>query len=141
MEGEQRVGSERLGRQYNPAAPEGAVVEQYPRLFRKAYAGFLLLNSRPRREGSEDIVHNGAAGTSEDDDPVEDEEDVIPAEGEPTSGRVVVGDAEELLGVVAGDGEEGVGEEEGGEEVQRNAWQMGQSEWSRQETAREIVPI
>jgi hypothetical protein len=117
--------------QYHPAAPESAVVEQYPRLFRKAHAGFLPLNARPRREGGEDIVHDGAAGASEDDNPVEDEKDVVPPEGEPASGRVVVGDAEELLGVVAGDREEGVREDEGGEEVQRKAWQTGESEPSK----------
>ena len=86
-------------------APEEASVQEDPGLFGEADFGFLFVNARVRGDRGEDVVHGEAAGAREDDDPVEDEPDVVPAEGESIGGGVVVGNAEELVRVVAGMGE------------------------------------
>ena len=70
-----------------------------------------FLEAQGRGERVEDVVHDGAAQASEDYEPVENEEDIIPAQGKSASGGIVVGDAEELLGVTASIGNECVYEE------------------------------
>lgn len=55
------------------------------------------------------MLHEDTAQTGENDDPVEDEEDVIPTQSIRASGRVVVGDLEELLRMVTGRRVNGVG--------------------------------
>jgi len=81
-------------------------------LLSKPDSCFLLCNSCPCSYWCEDVVHDGAAHACEHDDPVEDEEDVVPAKGERASRIIVVGDAEELSGVVAYSREGHMGEEE-----------------------------
>lgn len=73
---------------------------------------FLIRDPCPSSYWCEDVVHDGAAHAREHDDPVEDEEDVVPAKGERASRFVIVGDAEELSGVVAYSREGHMGEEE-----------------------------
>jgi hypothetical protein len=81
-------------------------------LLSKPNSCFLLCNPCPRSYRCEDVVHDGAAHAREHDDPVEDEEDVVPAKGERASRFIIVGDAEELSGVVADSREGYMGEEE-----------------------------
>ena len=85
----------------HPAGPECAIVQEDPSLLSKPNSCFLLCNPCPCSYWREDVVHDGAAHAREHDDPVEDEEDVIPAKGKCTSRFVVVGDAKELSRVVA----------------------------------------
>lgn len=73
---------------------------------------FLLCNSCPCSYWCEDVVHDGAAHAREHNDPVEDKEDVVPAKGERASCFIIVGDAEELSGVVAYSREGHMSEEE-----------------------------
>jgi hypothetical protein len=81
-------------------------------LLGKPNSCFLLCNPCPCSYRCEDVVHDGAAHAREHDDPVEDEEDVVPAKGERASRFIIVGDAEELSGVVAYSREGHMGEEE-----------------------------
>jgi hypothetical protein len=81
-------------------------------LLSKPNSCFLRCNPCPCSYWCEDVVHDGAAHAREHDDPVEDEEDVVPAKGERASRFVIVGDAEEFSGVVAYAREGHMGEEE-----------------------------
>ena len=105
-------------------APEEGVVECDPALLRETDFGLLLGYAAPRGQWSQHIVHGSASGTREDNDPVEDEKDVVPAKRVGASPRVVVGDPEELGCMVSSVWKEEVDEKECGEEVQGNACNM-----------------
>jgi hypothetical protein len=72
----------------------------------------LLFNSCPCSYWREDVVHDSAAHAGENDDPVEDEEDIVPTKSERACDLVVIGNTKELLGVMAGAGKDHMGKEE-----------------------------
>jgi len=52
------------------------------------------------------VIHDGTSQTGENDDPVEDKENIVPAKGIGASGWVKVRNAKELLSVVLRRGED-----------------------------------
>lgn len=100
--------------------PKHGSVEHDPCLFCKSYSSLLFLYTTHRSQRVQNVVHDNASQSGENNDPVENEEDVVPAQGKLSSGRVEVGDVEELLGMVSGLWEEDVGSDKEAEGVQRD---------------------
>ena len=90
-------------------------------MFREPDSRLSLLNPGPRSYWCEDEVHNCAAHAREHDDPIEDEEDVVPTKGVSAGSFIVVGNAKEHLRMVACSWERNMDEEEDREEVDGNA--------------------
>jgi hypothetical protein len=90
---------------------------------------FLLLDPRPCSYRGEDVVHDGAAHAREHDDPVENEEDVVPTKSEFARGLIVVGNAKKLLGMMAGARKGHMREEEDREEMDRYAYKSISTRW------------
>ena len=103
------------------AGPKSTVVQQDPGLFREPDSCLFLLNPGPCSYRCEDVVHDCAAHSHEHDDPVEDKEDVVPAQGEAASSFIEVGNTEKFQGMVAGSWKGDMGKEEDREYINGNA--------------------
>ncbi len=103
------------------AGPERPIIKQDPGLLGEPDAGFLLLYSCPCSYWRQNVVYDSAAHACEDNDPVEDEADIVPAQSMHSCCFIVVRYTEELLGMMSGWGKEDVCEEKCRKEVEGNA--------------------
>lgn len=89
-------------------------------MFSESHLGLLFMYACAVCKRREDIVHHGTSHAGEDNDPEEDEEDIIPAQGVQAGLWVEIGDLEELPGMMLGSRNAQVNEGEKGEQVERN---------------------
>jgi hypothetical protein len=92
--------------------PENGVVDHEPSLFTEASQVLAVVNTLPSTNRRKDVFHRSGAKACEKNDAKSDEVGIVVANAILSGLRVVVAEMEELLGVIASFGDEGLGEED-----------------------------
>lgn len=106
---------------YHSPRPKDGIEDGQPSLLAKASQGLSLSDALKFSEGRKQVFHGGGTKASEDDNAESNEKGIVESNSVLVQFGRGVAQAEELGRVYAGFGNEVVGEEEQGEEVEGEA--------------------